>query len=86
MQLAVHYATIQVPAPRNDPRLKKPLSAWVVQVVEFWLKPAQRGVFIGRKGDGLPGWQTIRVGWAEVLTMVQGIESHRAILMRENHG
>jgi hypothetical protein len=33
-QLVVRYAAIQVPAPRNDPQFKKPLSVWAVQVVE----------------------------------------------------
>jgi hypothetical protein len=46
----------------------------------FWLTLARRGGFIGRRSDGLPGWQTIWKGWAEVMTMVQGVEIHRAIL------
>ena len=46
----------------------------------FWLTLARRGGFIGRKSDGLPGWRTIWKGWAEAITLVQGVEIHRAIL------
>jgi len=46
----------------------------------FWLTLARRGGFIGRKGDGLPGWRTIWKGWAEVMTLVQGIAIHQLIL------
>jgi Transposase Tn5 dimerisation domain/Transposase DNA-binding len=52
----------------------------------FWLTLARRGGFIGRKSDGLPGWQTIWKGWAEVLTLVQGVEIHRAILGERTYG
>lgn len=44
----------------------------------FWLTLARQGGFIGRKSDGLPGWQTIWRGWAKVMTLVQGIEIYRA--------
>lgn len=40
----------------------------------FWLTIAKRGGFIGRKGDGVPGWQTIWRGWYDVMIMVQGAE------------
>ena len=52
----------------------------------FWLTLARRGGFIGRKNDGLPGWRTIWKGWAEVITLVQGIEIHRAILKETTCG
>ena len=52
----------------------------------FWLTLARRGGFIGRKSDGLPGWQTIWKGWAEVMTLVQGVELHRAILKEKTCG
>lgn len=52
----------------------------------FWLTLARRGGFIGRKSDGLPGWQTIWKGWAEVMTMVQGIEIQRAIAQGQTCG
>ena len=41
---------------------------------QFWLTIAKRGGFIGRKGDGLPGWQTIWRGWYDVMMMVRGVE------------
>jgi len=40
----------------------------------FWLTIAKRGGFIGRRSDGLPGWQTIWRGWYDVMMMVQGVE------------
>ncbi len=52
----------------------------------FWLTLARRGGFIGRKSDGPPGWRTIWKGWAEVVTLVQGIEIHRAILQEQSCG
>jgi len=52
----------------------------------FWLTLARRGGFIGRKSDGLPGWRTVWKGWAEVMSLVQGIEIHRAILKEETCG
>ncbi len=45
----------------------------------FWWTLAQRGGFIGRKRDGLPGWQTIWKGWSEVMALVQGFEIHRSL-------
>lgn len=52
----------------------------------FWLTLAKRGGFIGRKSDGLPGWQTIWKGWAEVVLLVQGVELHRAITAEQSCG
>ena len=46
----------------------------------FWLTLARRGGFIGRQSDGLPGWQTIWKGWAEVIALVHGMEIHRTFL------
>jgi hypothetical protein len=45
----------------------------------FWLTLAKRGGFIGRRSDGVPGWQTIWKGWSEIMMIVQGFELHRAI-------
>jgi len=42
---------------------------------QFWLTIAKRGGFIGRKSDGLPGWQVIWRGWYDVMMMVQGAEA-----------
>ena len=52
----------------------------------FWLTLARCGGFIGRKNDGLPGWQTIWKGWAKVIALVRGVEIHRAILEERTYG
>lgn len=52
----------------------------------FWLTLARQGGFLGRKSDGLPGWQTIWRGWAQVMTLVQGIEIYRATREEESCG
>ena len=52
----------------------------------FWLTVAKRGGFLGRKGDGVPGWQTIWKGWSEVMMLVQGFELHQAIHAEESCG
>ena len=52
----------------------------------FWLTLAKRGGFIGRKNDGMPGWQTIWKGWSEVMLIVQGFELHSAPPERESCG
>lgn len=46
---------------------------------QFWRTLAKRGGFIGRKCDGMPGWQTIWKGWSEVMLLVQGFELHREL-------
>lgn len=40
----------------------------------FWLTIAKRGGWIGRKGDGHPGWKTIWRGWYDVNVMAKGVE------------
>jgi hypothetical protein len=52
----------------------------------FWLTLAKQGGFIGRKSDGMPGWQTIWKGWAEVLLLVQGVQMHRASAAEKSCG
>jgi hypothetical protein len=37
------------------------------------------GGFLGRKGDGEPGWQTLWKGWVEVLQWYQGALLMKAI-------
>lgn len=49
----------------------------------FWHTLARRGGFIGRKSDGVPGWQTIWKGWSEVMLLVQGFELHRTLRIEE---
>ena len=45
---------------------------------EFWRETAKLGGFMGRKGDGDPGWQTLWRGWQLLDAMVAG-----ALLARE---
>lgn len=34
---------------------------------------AQAGGFLGRKGDGEPGWKTLWKGWLYIQTLLEGI-------------
>ena len=52
----------------------------------FWRTVAKRGGFIGRKSDGVPGWQTIWKGWKEIMLLVQGFELHREHLAPDTCG
>lgn len=47
---------------------------------QFWLTIAQKGGWLGRKSDGLPGWQTLWRGWHEFLLMVIGAELYQSTL------
>jgi Transposase DNA-binding/Transposase Tn5 dimerisation domain len=40
----------------------------------FWRGLAQLGGFLGRRGDGEPGWQTIWRGWEQLQLLVRGYE------------
>lgn len=40
----------------------------------FWRTLAMRGGWLGRKGDGRPGWKTVLGGWQYVNTMIEGAE------------
>lgn len=44
---------------------------WTVQT--FWREVAKLGGFLGRKGDGEPGWQTIWRGWRKLDLMTLGV-------------
>jgi hypothetical protein len=39
---------------------------------QFWRAVAKQGGFLGRKGDGEPGWQTIWRGWQELHQLIDG--------------
>lgn len=52
----------------------------------FWWTLAKRGGFLGRRRDGLPGWQTIWKGWYDVMLMAQGLELHRTIAAENTYG
>jgi len=34
---------------------------------------ARQGGYLGRKGDGLPGWKTLWLGWTHIQTLLEGI-------------
>ena len=38
---------------------------------QFWMSIARKGGFIGRKGDGRPGWKVIWRGWSDYSLMVE---------------
>lgn len=54
-------------------RAGKPKDGWTQ--ITFWIAVARLGGFIGRKSDGLPGWQTIWRGWQRLLWMNEGLET-----------
>ncbi|MEE9293689.1 MAG: IS4 family transposase [Phycisphaerae bacterium] len=49
---------------------KKPLEA--MTACAFWRDVARLGGFLGRKGDGDPGWRTLWPGWLRLDAMAQG--------------
>lgn len=51
-----------------------------ITVRQFWRSVAQLGGFIGRKGDGEPGWQTIWEGFSRVKDMLLGYKILKDIL------
>ena len=54
----------------------KPKEGWTHRTL--LVRIAMLGGFLGRKGDGLPGWQTLWRGWDRLLILVQGYDlAHR---------
>jgi hypothetical protein len=45
----------------------------------FWRGVAQLGGFLGRKGDGEPGWQSLWRGWQELQLLLQGVGLAQAL-------
>ena len=41
-------------------------------IYEFWRTVARMGGFLNRKSDGEPGWQTLWLGWLQLLNMMEG--------------
>ena len=39
----------------------------------FWHRVAQIGGYLGRSGDGEPGWKTLWKGWLQIQTLLEGI-------------
>jgi hypothetical protein len=50
----------------------KPKGGWTNQ--KLLVSVARVGGFIGRKSDGMPGWQTIWRGWQRLMWMCEGLE------------
>jgi hypothetical protein len=50
----------------------KPKGGWTHRTL--LVRIAGLGGFLGRKSDGLPGWQTIWRGWDRLMIMVQGYD------------
>jgi len=40
---------------------------------QFWQTVARRGGWLGRTGDGPPGWKTVWAGWQSIQTLVEGV-------------
>jgi hypothetical protein len=49
---------------------------WTIR--EFWREVAKLGGFLGRKGDGEPGWQSLWHGWQKLDAMTLGATLLRA--------
>jgi Transposase Tn5 dimerisation domain len=53
-------------------RLKLKVEAEELTAREFWRGVARLGGFLGRKGDGNPGWQTLWRGWQRLQDLSWG--------------
>ena len=53
-------------------KYKKPETGWTYQATLIAI--ARLGGFLARKGDGLPGWQTIWRGWRRLIVMAEALE------------
>ena len=54
-------------------------------VGRFFRELAKLGGFLGRKGDGEPGWQTIWRGWEQLVILLRGYELGRADALNETN-
>jgi hypothetical protein len=53
-------------------KYETPPGGWTNRTV--LMAVARLGGFLARKGDGLPGWQTIWRGWSKLMCMCEGLE------------
>lgn len=44
-----------------------------LNVGQCWHRIAQAGGYLGRKGDGEPGWKTLWKGWLYIQTLLEGV-------------
>jgi hypothetical protein len=56
-----------------EKKMGPPKGGWTNENV--LMATARLGGFIGRKGDGLPGWQTLWRGWQRLMWMAEGVET-----------
>jgi hypothetical protein len=56
-----------------EKKLGQPKDGWTNANVI--IATARLGGFIGRKSDGMPGWQTIWRGWQRLMWMAEGVET-----------
>jgi hypothetical protein len=56
-----------------EKKLGQPKGGWTNANVI--IATARLGGFIGRKSDGMPGWQTIWRGWQRLMWMAEGVET-----------
>jgi hypothetical protein len=81
MKLLARSTPEQAIAPESvGPQVLRILEAKLGRPKEGWthrtllVRIARLGGFLGRKGDGLPGWQTLWRGWDKLMVMVQGYD------------
>ena len=65
-----HVSELEVRLLAAERKLRTPLHQ--VTVRQFWRGVAHLGGFLGRKGDGEPGWQTTWKGWQKLQDMARG--------------
>ena len=56
-----------------EKRYGQPKGGWNNQ--SLLVATARLGGFLARKGDGMPGWQTIWRGWHRLMWMCEGVET-----------
>jgi hypothetical protein len=49
------------------------MSPETLTVKGFWRQVARLGGYLGRKGDGPPGWKTLWRGWLHIQTLMEGV-------------
>jgi hypothetical protein len=75
-----HRARVNPDAPARDvvpATYVRTLAAWLnvserMTARQFWRGTAQLGGFLGRRGDGDPGWQTVWRGWDKLQLLTDG--------------
>jgi hypothetical protein len=85
---AVARAAPEQPAQQGVPAEVVQVVAHLLQVSpqqltarQCWHRIAQAGGYLGRKGDGEPGWKTLWKGWLYVQTLIEGIHLASELLL-----